>query len=110
MKIYNWKIKNEFVVILIITIVYLSWSGYNSIHANSKINNDLKKSMEKQEKIELVIVQLNFEAEGFHIRYFQQFGRVTKVEGSSVYIRSIKSEDVKNIAKKYWVKKVQNGK
>ncbi len=54
-----------------------------------------------------VIVTLPFPPERFHISRFQEFGRVSGADGNAVEVRGVHRDDLKKLARPYWVKRVE---
>jgi hypothetical protein len=52
-------------------------------------------------------VTLPFPPERFHVLVFQRHGRVSGTEDNSVEVRGVRREDLTNIARLYWVRRVE---
>ena len=53
-----------------------------------------------------VAVTLGFTPEEFHIRLFQTYGVVSGVRGTTVLMNRVRDEDVRRIARHYWVRRI----
>ena len=53
-----------------------------------------------------VSVVLGFPPEDFHVRLFQGYGVVSGVRGTTVLVSRVRPEDVRRIARYYWVRRI----
>ncbi len=53
-----------------------------------------------------VAVTLGFAPEDFHVRLFQGYGVVSGVRGTTVLVNRVRPEDVRRIARYYWVRRI----
>jgi hypothetical protein len=74
-----------------------------SLSAPSKIAQSLPP---EGDKVDLVVT-LPFPPERFHVLVFQRYGRVSGTQENSVEVRGVRREDLRSIARHYWVKKVE---
>jgi len=56
--------------------------------------------------LQRIQVRLTTPAEEYHIRYLQRWGTVERVTGDRVHLRDVTSEDVRRIARVYWVSNI----
>jgi len=56
--------------------------------------------------LQRIQVRLATPAEEYHIRYLQRWGTVERVTGDLVHLRDVTSEDVRRIARVYWVSNI----
>jgi hypothetical protein len=54
-----------------------------------------------------VLATLPFPAERFHVLVFQGYGRVSGTTGNTVEIRGVRRDDLRAIARHYWVRRVE---
>jgi hypothetical protein len=54
-----------------------------------------------------VLVTLRFPPERFHVLNFQQHGRVSGTQDSSIEVRGVRYEDLNLLARPFWVKRVE---
>lgn len=73
------------------------------IAAPNKIAPELARSEDKQN----VLVTLKFPPERFHVISFQRYGRVSGTLDNSIELRGVARENLRAVAKPYWVKKVE---
>ena len=95
----SWKGR----AVVVAVLFYLLWQGWLSLSAPSKIAQSLPR---EGDKIDLVVT-LPFPPERFHVLVFQRYGRVSGTQENSVEVRGVPREDLRTIARHYWVKKVE---
>ena len=95
---------------LALVLIVVAWQAYGLIMAPSKLPTDLQASLAagQQSSYDLV-VRLPFTPRQFHIKLFQSYGRLAGVDGTAVYIRDVPAEKVPEIARYYWVERVDLG-
>ena len=59
-----------------------------------------------QDSLVNIVVTLPFAPEDFHIRLFQGYGVVSGVRGTTVLLERVRPEDVRWIARHYWVRRI----
>ena len=84
-------------------LLYMFFQAWLFIAAPNKIAPELVKSEEKQN----VLVTLRFPPERFHVISFQRYGRVSGTLDNSIELRGVARENLRAVAKPYWVKKVE---
>ena len=95
----SWKGR----AVVVAALFYLLWQGWLSLSAPSKIAQELPPEGDKVD----LMVTLPFPPERFHVLVFQRYGRVSGTQENSVEVRGVRREDVRAIARHYWVKKVE---
>ena len=88
-------------ILLGVLILYVAWQAWLSFAAPSKIAPGLD-----AQRVNL-LVTLPFPPERFHILVFQRYGRVSGTRENSVEVRNVKHEDLRAIARYYWVRRVE---
>ena len=53
-----------------------------------------------------VLVTLRFVPERFHVLVFQQHGRVSGTQDTSIEVRGVRQSELNAVARPYWVKRV----
>lgn len=81
------------------------WEAFLSLTAPGRIDPELQKALAR-ERLVSVTVTLGFAPEDFHIRLFQSHGVVSGVRGMTVLLNRVPREDVKRIARYYWVRRI----
>ena len=82
-------------------LIYLGWQGWLTIAAPAKIAPGLD-----AERVN-VLVTLPFPPERFHVLVFQRYGRVSGTQDNSIEVRGLRREDLRAVARHYWVTKVE---
>ena len=54
-----------------------------------------------------MLVTLPFPPERFHVLVFQRYGRVSGTQDNSIEVRGVRREDLRAVARHYWVTKVE---
>jgi len=84
-------------------VSYLAWQAWLSVAAPGKIAPGFDTNAEKVN----ILVTLPFPPERFHILAFQRHGRVSGTQDNSVEVRGVRTADLKNVARPYWVTRVE---
>jgi hypothetical protein len=90
-------------ILLGAVLLYGLFHAYLFLVAPNKIAPELLASAEKQN----VLVTLRFPPERFHVIAFQPYGRVSGTLDNSIELRGVAPENLRSIAKPYWVQKVE---
>ncbi len=88
-------------IVLGLLLAYLAWEVWLSIAAPAKIAPGLD-----AERVN-VLVTLPFPPERFHVLVFQRYGRVSGTQDNSIEVRGVRREDLRAVARHYWVTKVE---
>ena len=89
-------------------VVGLLWVGAEvglRLTAPGRIDPPLARALARDAAVD-VAVTLGFAPEDFHIRLFQGYGVVRGVQGATVLLNRVRSDDVWRIARRYWVRKI----
>lgn len=87
-------------------LLYLLWQVWLTIEAPRKIAPDLDRLVSPRGTVDL-LVTLPFPPERFHILVFQRFGRISGTSGNTAEVRGVKLKAVSDLARYYWVRKVE---
>jgi hypothetical protein len=87
----------------VLVIGYLVYQGWLFLAAPQKISPELQSGAEKVN----VRVTLPFPPERFHVLVFQRYGRVSGTQDNSVELRGVARENLRAVARPYWVRKVE---
>jgi len=86
-----------------IVLLYVLFQAYLFVAAPNKISPELLRSEDKQN----LLVTLPFPPERFHVIAFQRYGRVSGTLDNSIELRGVARENLRAVAKPYWVRKVE---
>jgi hypothetical protein len=92
----------RFHILLAVAGFYLAWQAWLSIAAPRKITG-----LEGQSEKVNILVTLPFPPERFHVQKFQTYGRVSGTQDNAVEVRGVKREDLRTVARPYWVTRVE---
>ncbi len=81
------------------------WEAFLHLTAPGRIAPALTPAL-RQGALVNVAVTLGFAPEDFHIRLFQGYGVVSGVRGTTVLVNRVRPEDVRRIARYYWVRRI----
>jgi hypothetical protein len=86
-------------------LVFLAlWQVGLTLMAPAKVSGEFKTNAQGRVN---VLVTLRFEPERFHVLVFQQHGRVTGTQDTSIEVRGVRKDDLNAVARPYWVKRVE---
>lgn len=86
-------------------VVIAAWQAWLASQAAMKMPRDLQDLASARGTIDMRVT-LRFPPERFHVLMFQRFGRVSGTEGNSVEVRSVPVHRVREIARFYWVQRI----
>lgn len=92
----------RFHILLAIAGFYLAWQLWLTIAAPQKISGLAGESVKVN-----ILVTLPFPPERFHVQRFQTYGRVSGTQDNAVEVRGVKREDLRTVARPYWVTRVE---
>lgn len=92
--------------VTVIVVLALAWQIYLSATAPGKIDPVLRAEVEQGRPLSIA-VELGFPPERFHTLFLQDYGRVVKVEGNEVRLRSVRPESVDLLARVYWIDRLE---
>lgn len=81
------------------------WEAFLRATAPRRIDAALLATLDRQPYVN-VAVTLGFAPEDFHIRLFQGHGVVSGVQGTTVLLNRVPADDVRRIARYYWVRRI----
>ena len=92
----------RFHILLAIAGCYLAWQVWLTIAAPQKIAG-LAGAPGKVN----ILVTLPFPPERFHVQRLQTYGRVSGTQDNAVEVRGVKRDDLRTVARPYWVTRVE---
>lgn len=93
------------VFVLAAAAAWGAWSLVVAVTAPARIDPALRPALERRAPVN-VAVTLGFAPEDFHVRLFQGYGVVSGVRGTTVLLNRVAPDDVRRIARYYWVRRV----
>jgi hypothetical protein len=91
--------------LLVVAALWVAWQTYLAISAPRRVEPALREALARQPLVN-VAVTLGFAPEDFHIRLFQGYGVVSGVRGTTVLLNRVARDDVRRIARYYWVRSI----
>ena len=91
--------------LLAVAVLWVGWEAFLALSAPGRLDPALAASLERELLVN-VTVTLGFAPEDFHIRLFQGYGVVRGVRGTTVLLNRVSPEDVRRIARYYWVRRI----
>jgi hypothetical protein len=91
--------------LLIVTALWIGWEGFLAASAPGRVDAAVRLALDREPRIN-VAVALGFPPEDFHVRLFQGYGVVSGVRGTTVLLNRVRPEDVRRIARYYWVRRI----
>jgi len=99
-------LKHRSVMFLLVVIVaWGGWEAFLTLTAPGRIDAALHVALGREPRVN-VAVTLGFAPEDFHVRLFQEHGVVSGVKGTTVLLNRVRPEDVRRIARHYWVQRI----
>ena len=93
------------VFLLVVAVAWGGWQLFLTMTAPQRIDPALQPALSAGAPV-AVAVTLGFAPENFHIRLFQRYGVVSGVRGTSVLLNRVSPDDLRRIARYYWVKRI----
>ncbi len=93
-------------ILFLVVLGSLLWQVWLTIEAPGKIAPGLDRMASRRGTVDL-LVTLPFPPERFHILVFQRYGRVSGTSGNTAEVRGVKLKEVTDLARYYWVRKVE---
>lgn len=100
-----WLLHRTLVVTVCLAAAWAAWQVYSSAAAEGKLDPAVARALRAHEIVSLR-VELAFPPEEFHIRFLQDRGTVTGVQGRWVRMARVRPDAVWTIARQYWVRRL----
>ena len=93
------------VFLLVVVAAWGGWEAFIRLTAPGRIDAALEQGLSREAVVN-VAVTLPFAPEDYHIRLFQGYGVVSGVRGTTVLLNRVRTDDVRRLARLYWVKRI----
>ncbi len=93
------------VFVLVVAAAWGGWELFLVLTAPGRIDPALQPALRDRAPVSVAIT-LGFAPENFHIRLFQGYGVVSGVQGTTVLVNRVSPDDLRRIARYYWVKRI----
>ena len=91
--------------LLVVGVLGGLWQVFLGLTATRRIDPTLAVALQQAGPVNIAVT-LGFAPEDFHVRLFQSYGVVSGVRGTTVLIDRVQPEDVRRIARYYWVQRI----
>jgi hypothetical protein len=91
--------------LVVVGALWVGWEAYLAASAPGRLDWRLAAALEREPRVN-VAVTLGFPPEDFHVRLFQDHGVVSGVRGTTVLLDRARPEDVRRLARYYWVRRI----
>ncbi|MGH7388681.1 MAG: hypothetical protein ACREM3_04400 [Candidatus Rokuibacteriota bacterium] len=88
-----------------VAVLWVGWEVFLAVSARHRLDAAVAAALEREPMLN-VVVTLGFAPEDFHIRVFQGHGVVSGVRGTTVLLDRVRPDDVRRIARYYWVRRI----
>jgi hypothetical protein len=88
-----------------VSVVWAASQAFAFLTAPGRIDGALRERLDREPRVNVAIT-LGFAPEDFHVRLFQEYGVVSGVRGTTVLLSRVRSDDVRRIARYYWVRRI----
>lgn len=102
----RWHTHRTVLFLAAVLAVWSGWAGYTSATARQKVDPAVLTALDRRQPVS-IWVDLPFPPEEFHVRYMQDRGTVTGVQGRSVRLARVRPQAVWSIARLYWVRRIR---
>ena len=91
---------------LVVLVLACAWEAYLAVSAPRRVDAALASALEQADRVNIAVT-LGFPPEDFHMRVFQSHGIVSGVRGTTVRLNRVTPDEVRRIARFYWVKRIE---
>ncbi len=91
--------------VLVLAVLIFGASAYGDLTADRRMTPKVKVALSSQRYLGIAIV-LDFPPEDFHMKYFQDLGTMGGVNGTTVLMRRIMADQVRELAGNYWIRRI----
>lgn len=93
------------VVLIVLIVTYQIWIA---AAAGGKVGDGVGDNPDRRGRFAVEVV-LDFEPERFHVLELQEYGRIRATEGNVIHMRSVTSDGVDAMTRKYWISQIRPG-
>ncbi len=91
---------------LVLAVLIFGAGVYGDLTAGSRMAPEVEAALNTQRYLGIAVV-LDFPPEDFHMKYFQALGTMGGVQGTTVLMRRIMADQVRELAGHYWVRRIE---
>ena len=91
--------------LLVAAILWGPWEAFIALSATRRVDADLAQALAREPQAKIAVT-LGFAPEEFHVRLFQTYGVVSGVRGTTVLLDRVRPDDVRRLARYYWIRRI----
>ena len=91
---------------LVLAVLIFGVGVYGDLTADRRMAPEVKAALNTQRYLGVAVV-LDFPHEDFHMKYFQAVGTMAGVNGTTVLMRRIMADQVRELAGHYWIRRIE---
>lgn len=91
---------------LVLAVLIFGAGVYGDLTADGRMAPEVKAALNTQRYLGVAVV-LDFSPEDFHMKYFQAVGTMGGVNGTTVLMRRIMADQVRELARNYWIRRIE---
>lgn len=91
---------------LVLGVLIFGAGLYGDLTANGRVAPEVRAALSNQPYLGVAVV-LDFPPEDFHMKYFQAVGTMGGVNGTTVLMRRIMADQVRELARNYWIRRIE---
>tara|TARA_B100000315_G_scaffold123899_1_gene113899 strand:+ start:6195 stop:6542 length:348 start_codon:yes stop_codon:yes gene_type:complete len=102
----RWHHRRDVRFVLAVAAFLILFYGWGFFYGPSRISDKLAAEIGKSDAPVDLVITSKFPAEEFHLGIFQEVGTIRGNEGNETFLYRVKPEDVRMLARKYWIDKI----
>lgn len=92
--------------VLVLAVLVFGAGAYGDLTTDRRMTPEVKVALSTQRYLSIAVV-LDFPPEDFHMKYFQDLGTMGGVNGTTVLMRRIMADQVRELAGNYWIRRIE---
>ena len=92
--------------VIVLAVLIFGADAYGDRTADRRMAPEVKVALSTQRYLGVAVV-LDFPPEDFHMKYFQALGTMGGVQGTTVLMRRIMADQVRELAGNYWIRRIE---
>ncbi|MCC7105514.1 MAG: hypothetical protein IT307_10260 [Chloroflexi bacterium] len=93
-------------LVLVFLLITVGWEAYGRISSQLRMSPAVQEALQTGQPVD-VVLYLPFAPEQFHVKLLQKYGTVSGVSANAVTVRRVKPDDLKDLAKSYWISSIK---
>lgn len=92
----------------VLLLLVVTYQAALSLTAGGKVAEGITATADARGRVAVDVV-LGFPPERFHVLELQEYGRVRGTDGHVLHLRSVEPDDLRAIARRYWIRELRPG-